>query len=167
MTPFMMRFPELAEEETRTAFFPEDEIVPRGKYAFLELYCEEKGCDCRRVLIYVVEERTPKKVWASINFGWDPHAANAAWAGPAGLDAIPSGAFLDPINPQSEYAEQFLDFFETMIAHDSAYVERLKRHYALFKESLGPRKRSWEKPDPERRAKRPKPQVLLRRRKHR
>ncbi|MGC8643677.1 MAG: hypothetical protein ACP5XB_27780, partial [Isosphaeraceae bacterium] len=142
----------------------DDKIVPRGKYGFVELYCDEKDCDCRRVLIYVVEERTPKKVWATINFGWDPRGE---WAKMEKHKVVPSGAFLDPINPQSEYAEKFLDLFKSMIANDSAYVERLKRHYALVKESLGPRGKSWERPDPERRARRPKPEVLSRRRKHR
>jgi hypothetical protein len=165
MQHFSKRFPELGPRETRTTVFPDDGSFPRGRYAFVELYCEELGCDCRRVLIQVVEESTPGKIWATISFGWDPDAQAAELDDFEGLGATASGAFLDPLCAQSEHAQEFLDLFEWMIAHDPAYVERLKRHYVLFKESLEPRRRSWEKPDPERRAKRPKPEVLLRRRK--
>ena len=46
------------------------------------------------------------------------------------LGATASGAFLDPLCPQSEHAAKFLDLFECMITQDPAYLERLKRHYA-------------------------------------
>jgi hypothetical protein len=167
MIPFMQRFPELGQRETRTAFFPDDGEFPRGNYAFFELYCQEEDCDCRRVIIQVIEESTPGKIWATISFGWDPPESFADWADPADLGATASGAFLDPICAQSEQAAEFLDFFECMIARDPAYVERLKRHYAMFKGAQPPRTRSWEVPDPARRAKRPKLGLLKNRKKPR
>jgi len=163
MIPFAKRFPELGPRETRTAFFPDDDAVPRGNYAFLELYCEEEDCDCRRVMLTVIEESTPGKIWATISFGWDP----PEWFTDEteDLGATASGAFLDPLGPQSEHATEFLDLFEQMITQDPAYLERLKRHYAMFKAAQPTRKRSWETPDPARRAKRPKPELLKKRKK--
>lgn len=163
MMYFSKRFPELGPRETRTMCFPEDGSFPRGQYAFIELYCTEDGCDCRRVLLQVVEESTPGKTWATISFGWDANAQRDELGDFGGLVATASGAFLDPTCPQSEHAHEFLDLFEWMITGDPAYVERLKRHYAMFKETLGHQKRSSERPDPERRARRPKPEVLLKR----
>jgi hypothetical protein len=43
-----------------------------------------------------------------------------------------AGAWLDPINPQTKYAPAFLEIFKEMVLTDE-YVDRLKRHYALFK----------------------------------
>jgi hypothetical protein len=166
MTPFTKRFPELGPRETRTAFFPDDDgDSPRGQYAFLESYCEEEDCDCRRVMLTVVEESTPGKIWATISFGWDPPEWFTDETNLEALGATASGAFLDPLCPQSEHADEFLDLFEWMITQDPAYLERLKRHYAMFKAAQPTRKRSWETPDPARRAKRPKPELLKKRKK--
>ncbi len=163
MVPFSKRFPELGPKETRTMRFLKDDVVPRGAYAFLESYCEEEGCDCRRVMLTVVEESTPGKIWATISFGWDPPEWFAKETDLEDLGATASGAFLDPINPQSEFADEFLNLFEAMITSDSAYVERLKRHYAMFKASQSPRSRSWQMPHSAARAKRPKPERLKKR----
>jgi len=166
MIPFTKRFPELGPQETRTAFFPDDGgKIPRGKYAFAESYCEEEDCDCRRVMLTVIEESTPRKIWATISFGWDPPEWFTDETDLEGLGATASGAFLDPLCPQSEYAAEFLDFFEWMITRDPAYMERLKRHYAMFKGAQSPRTRSWQMPHSATRAKRPKPELLKKRKK--
>ncbi len=148
MIPFVKRFPELGHREARTAFFPDDGEFPRGKYAFLELYCEEEDCDCRRVLLMVIEESTPGKIWATISFGWDPPGSRAEWTDSADLGTTASGAFLDPICPQSKHAADLLEFFEWMIFRDPAYVECLKRHYAMFKAAQLPSPASTEPPMP-------------------
>ena len=132
MIPFSKRFPELGPRETRGVLPEDDGEFPRGKYAFLESYCEEEDCDCRRVMLTVIEESTPAKVWATISFGWHPPECSPTNELKA-LGATASGAFLDPLYPQSEHAAEFLDLFEWMITRDPAYVERLKRHYAMFK----------------------------------
>lgn len=156
MIPFAKRFPELGPQETRVMYFEEDGVPPRGRYAFLESYCEEEGCDCRRVMLTVIEESTPGKIWANISFGWDSPDWFTDEKNLEDLGATPSGAFLDPLCAQSEHAAEFLDLFESMIARDPAYVERLKRHYTMFKAAQSPRTRSWQRPHSETRAKRPK-----------
>jgi hypothetical protein len=45
-------------------------------------------------------------------------------------------ASLDPINPPSQYATVLLDLFRQVVVKDRAYVDRLKRHYTLFKEAI-------------------------------
>ena len=162
MIPFSKRFPELGPRETRLLCFKDDGSFPRGKYGFHESYCEEEGCDCRRALLTVLEESAPAKVWATISFGWlalevfTDAELNA-------LGATASGAFLDPSYPQSEQAAEFLDLFESMITRDPAYVERLKRHYAMFKTAPSPWSRSWQTPHSAARAQRPKPELLKKR----
>lgn len=42
-----------------------------GEYAFVEFYCEEPNCDCRRAFIQVIARHQADKVLASINCGWE------------------------------------------------------------------------------------------------
>jgi len=46
------------------------------------------------------------------------------------------GPVLYPLSPQSEYAPVLLQTFETVILKDPQYIERLKRHYAMFREAV-------------------------------
>lgn len=46
-----------------------------------------------------------------------------------------AGASLDPLNVQTPYSAALLGLFEELLA-DPAYVERLKRHYTMFKAAI-------------------------------
>ena len=157
MIPFLAKFPDLGAAETRTLTLPdEDSDFPAGSYAFLEWYCDEADCDCRRVQLTVVEKSSPKKILATISFGWDLPESFAIWAKASELETTPSGAFLDPIGTQSEWADEILDLFEWMITKDPSYVKRLKTHYAMFKAAPPARARASQAPHTAWRAKRPK-----------
>jgi hypothetical protein len=160
MIPFAKRFPELGPQETRVACIEDDGGFPRGRYAFHESYCEEENCECHRVMLTVIEESAPGKIWASISFGWDLPEWFTDGRALERLGATASGAFLDPLYPQSEHAAELLDLFEWMITQDPAYVERLKRHYTMFKGAPSPREPSLQAPHSQMRAKRPKPELL-------
>ena len=72
MIPFHTHFPDLAPRETRVAILPFPQGgVPAGPYAFIEHYCADPGCDCRRVLLLVATEKEPDTILATINYGWD------------------------------------------------------------------------------------------------
>ena len=45
------------------------------------------------------------------------------------------GPILELGGQQSEYAKELLKLFKEVILEDSTYVERLKRHYEMFKSS--------------------------------
>lgn len=135
MAAFYHYFPELAVKETRTVTVWGNPELPDGRYEFIELYCDEVGCDCRRVLIMVVSPSTGK-VLATINYGWETQRYYEQWMGDKELAAYCVGATLDPLGLQSEYAVVLLKLFERVLLPDEAYVARLKRHYALFKAAL-------------------------------
>lgn len=135
MAPFYTRFRDLAFQEMRVATIQGRSDIPDGEYGFLELYCEELGCDCRRVIINVISKTTGPKVWATINYGWETPEYYASWSRVKESAEDMSGAELDPLNPQTQYSWAFLDLFE-YILQDQAYVDRLKRHYDMFKKAL-------------------------------
>ena len=144
MAPLYERFRELAFRETRSVIVPCAGIVPAGEYGFLEFYCNEPNCDCRRVLLQVIRSHTGTRVWASINFGWETVGFYERWFhGDADLAREMAGATLDPLNPQSVHSEGLLRLFREVVLKDAAYVERLRRHYLLFKGAAagGPRTR--------------------------
>ena len=117
MIPFMQRFPELGARETRSLAVVNDPDLPDGEFGFIELYCNEPGCDCRRVVIQVLRPETGwTKIWATISFGWQDK----------------KGPYLDPLNEQSAYAPAILELFRTVL-QSPGYVERLEQHYRMFR----------------------------------
>lgn len=123
LIPFYAVEPKLTADETRVMhlFAPHDEVPP-GHYGMIEFYCPDPACECRRVMLNVVEEAHPKHFLASISCGFDREEKDA-------------GPFLDPLNPQCSCAEQLLQMVDSLILSDSSYVARLERHYALVKQA--------------------------------
>jgi len=138
MTAFISRFPEVAKRETRVleTRYPRDGL-PAGSYGYLELYCADPTCDCRRVLLQVRAEAQPKTVLATINYGWESVAFyTQLLPGYPKLVRQLKQASLDPLIPQSRFAPLFLRLFQTVVLQDRAYIQRLQRHYAMFKQHL-------------------------------
>jgi hypothetical protein len=141
MVPFYERFRELAFREMRSATVRGQRDLPDGEYGFLESYCADSHCDCRRVLINVVTPTRGSKIWATINYGWESLEFYTKWMRNEELARTCRGATLDMLNPQTEYASALLDLFK-WVMQDHAYVERLKRHYWLFKSDLRGKRKS-------------------------
>ncbi len=66
MQSFSVLFPDLADRECRTIRPMNHERLPSRRFFFLEAYCAEPRCDCRRVMLSVVDEGT-RAVAATIN----------------------------------------------------------------------------------------------------
>ena len=142
MVPFHELFEDVARRETRfITILADDEPVPRGEYGLFESYCDEPGCDCRRVFINVVRAGT-KGFLATIGFGWEGKAFYRDWMkAPVGdevTDAL-SGAQLEPMQRQSDIAPALFKLVKELVLSDQAYVERIKRHYRMFREKVDAR----------------------------
>jgi SEC-C motif len=123
MRPFDLLFPELAKRECRTIRPLNHERLPARRFAFLEAYCCEPRCDCRRIMLSVVDEGSGT-VAATINHAFEP-------PGPPHEDEPQT--FLDPLHPQSHLSGDLLAQFQSMLEHDPSYQARLERHYASWK----------------------------------
>ena len=146
MIPFQSLRPELAQREVRCVHVgaapnPASEpALPADEYAYLEFYCEDLNCDCRRVFLQVVAKGQPGKVFASISYGWEKESfyrKRMPWD-PDDARGTVRGE-LDPLNEQSEFAQDFLDLFQRVVL-DEPYRLRLRRHYQLFREELARRR---------------------------
>lgn len=127
--PFSYVCTEIGNKETRSLHvFPNDQ-VPIGQYAYIEMYCIDPKCDCQLVRFVVLSENGQQH--AMITYGWNDKAfydkefkfCNHNFPGPDFAYRVPQG-------PHAEY---FLKFCKEVLVQDKEYVERLKRHYALFK----------------------------------
>ena len=133
------RCPELAERETRTVTVVDHRRynLPAAQYAFLEMFCDEPGCDCRRVLFSVLSS-LHKDVQAVIAWGWEDKEFYVNWMGendPIVIEEL-KGPALNLASSQSNLAPALLDLFREVLLQDIPYLERVKRHYAMFREKI-------------------------------
>ncbi len=131
--------PEIAERETRTITILEQSAagLPPGEYSLVEMYCDERGCDCRRVIFYVVSP-LEKDVEAVIAYGWEGPEFYAQWMRDGSPEMIEElqGPILNMGSPQSSLAPAILKIVKDIILQDCAYVERIKSHYAMFRAKI-------------------------------
>ena len=140
-TSFHHYFPEVAKEETRTlTTFRQDYVVPSGSYGLLEMYCDDPGCDCRRVFLEVYDWEGRKSM-AFIAYGWEGKEFYRNWFRGGDPEVIRDlqGPVLNNGSPQSKFAPAFLKMVKDVVLSDPAYIERLKRHYQMFKEKVDPK----------------------------
>ena len=146
MSPFHSLLPELAQRETRCVHLgatpdgASEPALPADEYAYLEFYCEDLNCDCRRVFLQVVAKGQPGKVFASIGYGWEKESfyrKRMPWDPDEARGTVRGE--LDPLNEQFEFAEDFLELFRRVVL-DEPYRLRLRRHYQLSREELARRR---------------------------
>jgi len=132
-------FPDLGIAETRDITLIQAEYgLPAGSYGFIEQFCNDSHCDCRRVIFSVYMKGREEPI-AAIGWGWESREFYANWmkweADPAEIDRC-KGPELNPLSPQSEWAEGALRLCRDVLIQDPAYVERVKGHYRLFRERI-------------------------------
>ncbi len=137
---FHDRFPDLAERETRVVTVPKGSNIglPPGEYAFTEMFCDDENCDCRRVFWMVVSEQPSRGILAVIAYGWENRSFYVKWLGmdERKMIAEMQGPVLNVGSPQSKCAGKLLEIARDALIPDAAYMERVKRHYRMFRESV-------------------------------
>jgi len=134
-TPLGSVLPEIARSETRSLLRVEDGEVRRS-YLFSESYCDEPGCDCRRVYFLVFsDEAGAAQPRATLCWGWEPSEFYRTWArsplDEGDLEEL-RGPALARLAQQSAEASELLAELRTLLANE-AYAERIKRHYHAFR----------------------------------
>ncbi|WP_373499614.1 hypothetical protein [Desulfococcus sp.] len=139
-SPFYSRFPEIAKHETRavTVIGTSSWNLPPASYSFHEMFCDEPGCDCRRVFFCIVSSLR-QDIQAVIAWGWEDIKFYAKWMGESDPRIINDlkGPALNLASPQSDLAPALLNLLRKMLLMDTTYTERVKRHYAMFRKTVG------------------------------
>lgn len=150
---FHEHFPDVAAQEGRSLTLRDDPDIPDGHYALVEMFCDERGCDCRRVLLHVWDLDAPKGrsgSLATISFGWESADFYQRWmGGPMSDDELENlmGPALQWLAPQSELAPALLRRVVDL-ALDDEYVARLQRHYAMYRARIDAPRASTRRPGP-------------------
>jgi len=141
-------YPALAERETRciTVTSRAKLDLPTGDYFFHEMYCNDQGCDCRRVFFFVVSS-VRKDVEAVVAWGWEKPAFYEKWLGDDKLnDKLDlKGPSLNLMSPQTALAPALLNLAQNLLLRDPDYVARIKRHYRLFRDKIDGKSRGKSK----------------------
>ena len=132
---FHDRFPKLAEARSIMVF--DDPELPKDHYALMEMYCDVPGCDCRRVMFHVFAE-SRKEFVGTIAWGWESKKFYRKWMKHYDPEALHDlkGPVLNRLSPQSDFAPILLERIKNIVLKDEAYVNRIKRHYKLFREAI-------------------------------
>lgn len=123
MIGFHLLFPDEASNECRTVIPVGRADLPHRTFVFMEAYCADPQCDCRRVMLNVMDAETHNHV-ATINYAFEP---------PEPPFEDEGQIFLDPLNPQTVLSPAFLELTGDMMACDRGYHDRLMRHYTMWK----------------------------------
>lgn len=141
---FSTTHPELAKRETRILTLPgPDSDIPAGEYLFIESFCKGRTCDCRRVMFQVFTKQPGPTGQLSarpvliIGYGWEPLSFYRGWIGDAEMAASMKGPGIEINSPYCPYASALLELFRVTCLGSEDYVERVARHYWLFKQALG------------------------------
>lgn len=112
--PYSAIFPEKNEPVIALQLDRKSGKIPKGAYGFIEFYCTDKGCDCRRTTLFVLNEKGHEK--AVISLGFDP-------------DDDLAGPFLEEFHKQSPYAGELLEIFVELINESPEFLEAMHLHY--------------------------------------
>jgi hypothetical protein len=121
MTPYPLLFPDAEEGVVGLSLPHKVGKAKAGEYNFVEAYCVDVGCDCRRTVIFVVNDKGKRA--AVIEFGFDP-------------DGPLAGPYLDEYAKQPAGAEELLRIFVDLINEYSEWLKGMYRRYKQVRKKV-------------------------------
>ena len=138
MVPFNMFFPEINLLQSGNFFKVMRGEEELGIFMALELYCPDPDCDCQKVLIQFFEVINQEpRAHASLSYGWESIPFYQKWGGMTKKEALEmKEGYLEPFNPQLQYAPELLEAFRSRIKEDPQFLKKLKLHYTMVKDKI-------------------------------
>ena len=122
------------QHQVRTVGLKQSPHLPDGDYTFVDTYCIDASCDCRRTLIQVLHDGVHV---STIGFGWESPSFYNDWMGVTpDEDDMPQldGATIDISSPNKVSPQSMIGFFDTLL--DEKWINVFKRNYAAVKKKL-------------------------------
>lgn len=120
--------------QVRSVRLAQSTQLPDGEYTFIDMYCSDPSCDCRKTMVQVRHEG---RLVAIINYGWEPAVFYEKWMGSiAEDDPFPAmhGASIDITSPNLVSGEGILGLFNALL--DDVWIGKFKRHYKEVKSAM-------------------------------
>jgi len=117
----------------RTVGLRDSSQLPDGNYTFIDMYCTDPTCDCRKTMIQVMRDGIHV---ATINFGWESPEFYQQWMGGELDELMPSlhGATIDVTSPNKVSTHGILAFFHALL--DQKWIVIMQNHYNAVKTQL-------------------------------
>ncbi len=123
----------------RTVELADIRELPDGEYMFVDMYCIDPGCDCRKTIIRVYHNG---KHVSTLNYGWESPAFYPAfyrrWMR-RGDDTGMAGVSVAFESPDLVSQRGILSLFMALL--DERWTRGFKKHYAAVKKVLAERSR--------------------------
>ncbi|MEW6667364.1 MAG: hypothetical protein AB1512_19340 [Thermodesulfobacteriota bacterium] len=120
--------------QVRTVRIVESPQLPDGEYRFIDMYCTDPSCDCRKTIIQVFHNGV---FVSTINYGWERPSFYEKWMGRKwGDDIMPQmhGASIDITSPNRVSPKGMLGLFNALL--DKRWIGIFKKHYKAVKAKL-------------------------------
>lgn len=122
------------QHQVRTVGLKQSPHLPDGDYTFVDTYCTDASCDCRRTLIQVLHNGVHV---STIGFGWESPDFYIGWMGASSdTDYIPQlhGATIDISSPNKVSSQSMLAFFNALL--DEKWISVFKGNYDAVKAKI-------------------------------
>ena len=123
--------------QVRTVSIAKSPQLPDGEYSFIDMYCADPGCDCRKTMIQVMHNG---KFVSVINYGWEPDTFYKNWMGSSAEGSpMPQmhGASIDITSPDLVNRKGMLSLFNALL--NDIWIEKFKQHYDKVKSVMAKR----------------------------
>ena len=117
--------------QVRTVEIEKSPQLPDGEYSFIDTYCSDPACDCRKTMIQVMHD---EKLVSIINYGWEPAAFYRNWMSSSAEEDpnfVMHGASIDITSPNLVDMNGVLALFGALL--DDMWIAKFKRHYSEVK----------------------------------
>ncbi len=120
--------------QVRSVRIAQSPQLPDGEYSFIDMYCSDPSCDCRKTMIQVMHNG---RLVSIINYGWETAAFYKKWMGSSAEDkSFPAmnGASIDITSPNLVNGEGVLGLFNALL--NDMWIAKFKRHYKEVKAAV-------------------------------
>ena len=120
--------------QVRTVSIKQSPQLPDGEYSFIDMYCTDPKCDCRKTMIQVMHNG---KLVSVINYGWESATFYENWMGSSAKDnSMPKmhGASIDITSPDLVSRDGILALFYALL--NDIWIAKFKHHYDRFKVAI-------------------------------
>ncbi|WPL15637.1 hypothetical protein Thiowin_00543 [Thiorhodovibrio winogradskyi] len=112
--------------QVRSVRIEQSPQLPDGEYAFIDMYCSDPNCDCRKTMIHVLHNGQHV---STINYGWESKSFYAKWMNDSKENSpFPPmhGASIDLTSPNRVSADGILGLFNHLLS--DVWIAKFKQH---------------------------------------
>ncbi len=124
------------ECQIRTVSISADSYLPDGEYTFIDTYCTDNTCDCRKTIIQIIHD---KKLVSVVSFGWESPTFYLRWLNSARLVELAkemSGVSIDLTSRNLVSSHGILLLVNHLM--DKNWISKIKENYRLIRQTTKP-----------------------------